>query len=93
MSRLRDMAKRVRYETNLKGLNELMKSDEMKTAVEAAGEAVRSQLGEGYEVDTKKGKWLVVTRVKAESKKAVSDCLKNNTLLKAVGAVGLRMKK
>ena len=52
-----------------------------------------SQLGEGYETDTKKGKWLIATKVEATSKKAISECLKDNTLLKAVQAVGLRMTK
>lgn len=90
MSRLRDM---VKYKTRLKGLNQLMKSDEMQEAMVAAGEAVMSQLGEGYETDTKKGKWLIATKVEATSKKAISECLKDNTLLKAVQAVGLRMTK
>ena len=87
------MAKKVRYETNLKGLNELMKSDEMRAAVEKAGDAVLSQLGEGYSEDTQTGKWLVVTRVKADTAQAVRECYSDNTILKAVGAVGLRMTK
>lgn len=86
------MAK-VKYKTNLKGLNELMKSPEMAAATEEAGQAVLGQLGEGYSIDTKTGKWIVATRVKADTKKAVQECLSDNSILKAVGAVGLRMTK
>ena len=87
------MAK-VKYETNLSGLNELMKSPEMVSALEEAGKAVMNSAGgTGYEMDTITRSYIAITRVKAESEKAVRDCLKDNALLKAVGAVGLRMTK
>lgn len=84
---------KVKYKTNLKGLNELMKSPEMQNALTEAGNAVQRSAGDGYEVETETLNFIAITRVKAETTKAVRDCHKNNTLLTALGSVGLRMKK
>ena len=48
-------------------------------------QATKAKAGDGYSVSTYSGKNRVNVSVHAETKKAVSDCMKNNTLLKALG--------
>lgn len=87
----------VKYKTNIKGLNELMKSPEMVAALEEAGTAVMQSAGQGYKMDTivntSKSKYIAITKVEADTKEAIRDCYKNNTLLTALSSSGLRMTK
>ena len=87
------MGKKVTFELNLPGLNELMKSKEMQGALDEAGQAVAQAAGEGYEVENKTGRYIAFSNVSPESQAAKKDNYENNTLLKAVGSVGLKMKK
>lgn len=88
---------KVKFKVNLRGLNELMKSPEMVAALENAGQAVMQSAGEGYKMDTivntAKSEFIAITRIEAESKEAVRDCLRNNRLLTALSGSGLRMTK
>lgn len=88
---------KVKFKVNLLGLNELMKSPEMVAALEEAGTAVMNAAGKGYKMDTivntSKSKYIAITRVEADSKAAIRDCLKNNRLLTALSGSGLRMTK
>lgn len=78
------MAK-VKFELNREGVGELLRSAEMLGVCKQYAEQIKSRCGEGYIVDPYPGgKTRVNVAVKAESPKAVHDCLKNNTLLKAV---------
>lgn len=87
------MAKNVKYVTNLQGLNELMKSEEMQKALSDAGQAVANAAGDGYEVETTTINWIGITKVSPTTAKAQKDNLENNTLLTALGSTGLRMTK
>lgn len=87
------MAKKVKYVTNLKGINELMKSEEMQKALSDAGQAVANAAGDGYESETTTINWIGITKVSAVTAKAYKECLENNTLLTALGSTGLRMTK
>lgn len=87
------MAKNVRFELNLKGLNELMKSPEITEAVYEAGKAVAEAAGEGYAAEVHQARYISISNVYGETEKAKRENLRDNTLLKAVGAVGLSQTK
>ena len=84
---------KVRVKLHLKGVNELMKSPEIQAALESAGQAVAADAGTGYAVRTHLARYVAITNVYADSAAARSDNARNNTLLKAVGSVGLPTSK
>ncbi len=83
----------VKFELNLQGLNELMKSSEMQAALDAAGERVRSAAGDGYETSSRTGHFIGFCNIYPATKEAAKDNSENNTLLKALSSAGLRMSK
>lgn len=87
------MASKVKFKVNLKGLNELMKSEEVQGALEEAGKAVAEAAGEDYETNIKTGRYIAFCNVETATEKAKKENLESNTLLKAVGTVGLKTKK
>lgn len=87
------MAKQVKFELNLKGLNELMKSSEMEAALDEAGATVASYAGSDYSYRTHQASFVAICNVYPTSKKAAKENYKNNTLLKAAQAAGLSMSK
>ena len=82
----------VKIELNLQGINEMMKSKEIQAHLQAAGQAVANAAGDGYAAETHVINWIAITNVYPDSKEAAHDNFKNNSLLKAVGAVGLPMR-
>lgn len=82
---------RVKFELNLPGLNELMKSGEMQSVLTQAGQAVANSAGGNYGVRTHVASFVAITNVYPASKEAAKDNSENNTLLKAIGTAGLRM--
>ena len=80
------MAKKVEFELNLPGLNELMKSAEMQKVLDQKAQAVQNAAGEGYNRQTYPINWIAVSSIYPETRKAKKDNLKNNTLLKALSA-------
>lgn len=87
------MSKKVEVELNLPGLNELMKSSEMQSALRDAGEAVARAAGDDYACDVNTINWIAIANVYPDSKEAAHENFKNNSLLKAIGSVGLSMSK
>lgn len=87
------MANDVKFKLNLEGLNELMKSGEMQSALLEAGQAVAQAAGEDYAAEVHVANWIAISNVYPDSKKAAHENYEDNTLLKAVGAVGLRQSK
>lgn len=87
------MAKKVKFELNLAGLNELMKSSEMQGALESAGRAVANNAGTDYGVRVHQASYVAIANVYPDSKQAAAENYKENTLLKALGASGLSMSK
>ncbi len=67
------------------GIREMLKTPEMMAVCEEQASIIRQRVGEGYSINTHIGRLRVNVEVTAETKEAVNDCLKNNTLLKAVG--------
>ena len=80
------------FKLNLPGLNELMKSTEMQQHLKAAGAAVAGAAGPDYEHSTYVLNFVAVEHVYPTTKEAAHENFENNTLIKAAGAVGLRMK-
>lgn len=90
------MAK-VRFQLNLAGLNELMKSAEMKAILEANGKAVANHAegmsGEAYDTRVHDASWVSICNVFPATDEARSENYKNNTVVKALGSSGLPMHK
>ena len=83
----------VKFELNLPGLNELMKSPEMQDALLEAGRAVASNAGDDYAAEVHTANWIAISNVYPDSRRAAHENFKENTLLKALGASGLAMRK
>lgn len=83
----------VKFELDLKGLNEVMKSSEMQSALMEAGQAVASAAGSDYVAEVHTASFVAISNVYPASKDAAKDNYENNTLLKAAQSVGLGMEK
>lgn len=84
---------KVKFELNLPGLNELMKSPEIQECLDAAGERVQQAAGDGYETSARTGRYIGFCNVYPGDAKAAKDNAQNNTLIKALSTAGLRMSK
>lgn len=83
----------VEVKLNLPGINEVMKSPEILSAVEAAGEAVASAAGADYATKSGLINYIAYCNVYPDSKEAAKENFEDNTVIKAVSAVGLKMTK
>ena len=83
----------TRFELNLTGLNELMKSQEMCDALEAAGAAVANAAGAEYAHSVHQANFVAICNVYPDSKEAAHENYEDNTLVKALSTVGLPMTK
>ena len=88
----------VEIELNLEGINELMKSPQIQSALQSAGEAVAAAAsgmakGEPFEASTHLANWVAITNVWPASRKAAKANYDDNVLLKGVGSVGLPTSK
>jgi len=80
------MAKLVKFELNMPGLNQLMKSPEMQSVLDQKGAQVASAAGDGYNKRTHVADFVAITNVYADTKAAKRENMENNTLLKALNA-------
>lgn len=96
------MAKKgkIDFELNLPGLNELMTSAEMNSALSEAANAVArnaenlSGLSDGYAVeDAHSLRWIGITSVRTVGRESAKDSNDHNTLVKATLQAGLRFKE
>ena len=87
------MSKKVEIELNLAGINAMMKSAEIESALQAAGNAVATIAGAGYESSTHQASFVAIANVYATDRKSRKDNRDNNTLLKSAGAAGLFLTK
>ncbi|MBR4406075.1 MAG: hypothetical protein IKT30_06845 [Bacteroidaceae bacterium] len=83
----------VKVKLNLPGLNELMTSPEISQAVLEAGQAVAQAAGPEYAAEVHTANWIAISNVYPDSKEAAHENFKDNTLLKAIGSVGLKQSK
>lgn len=86
------MAK-VDVKLNLKGINEVMKSPEILAACEEAGRAVAQAAGSDYGINSGTWDYIAYCYVNPQTDEAYKEVYRENTLLKAVSAVGLKMTK
>lgn len=87
------MANNVKFKLNLPGLNELMKSPEMVEALLDAGEAVANAAGSDYAAEVHLANWIAISNVYPNSKHAAHENYTSNTLLTALGSIGLKQSK
>jgi len=85
--------KRVKFKLNLKGLNEIMKSEEMQAVLAEAGKQVAASAGNGYESDVHTASFVSIANVYPNTFMSAKRNWRENTLLKAIGSVGLSMQK
>ena len=83
----------VKFELNLSGLNELMKSAEMEAVLDEAGAAVASAAGAEYGHRVHQANFVALCNVYPDSKEAAEENFEENTLIKALSQVGLSMSK
>ena len=83
----------VKFELNLKGLNDLMKSDGMQGYLQDAAAQVANNAGHGYGYDVKIASYEAIAKIYPHSAGAAKANLKRNTLLKSLQAVGLPLTK
>lgn len=86
------MAK-ARFELNLRGLNEVMKSGGMQAHLQSAGEATAGMADGNYGVRVHTADFTAIANVYPEDVESYRKNMESNELLKAAGAVGLRMSK
>lgn len=84
---------KVKFQINLAGINELMKSPGIQGQLQAAGQAVASVADGNYGIDVHEANWIAVASIYPSDKESAKKNAKNNELLKALGAAGLPMSK
>ena len=89
---------KVRFELDINGLRELMKSGGMKGILDEAGRSVASRAsvlsgGEEYGHRVHDASYVSIVNVYPDSKEAAGDNSANNTVLKALASSGLPMTK
>ena len=72
------------FELNLKGVAELMKTQEMQDVLKEHATIIKDRVGDGYEQDVYVGRNRANAMVRTATFKARKDNSKNNTLMKAV---------
>lgn len=75
----------VRIVLNHAGVRELLRSADIQAAVDEVADGVMERLGDGYGRDRYLGKNRCNTGIFPVTSEAVRDCLKHDTILKAVG--------
>ena len=83
------------FEFNMAGLRDLMKSSQMQSALESAGNTVKNIADGsqgGYATDTHVAPYTAVCTVYPGTREAGLDNYLNNTLLKATQSSGLKMR-
>ncbi|MBR3280212.1 MAG: hypothetical protein IKG01_15125, partial [Lachnospiraceae bacterium] len=84
---------KVKFELNLPGLNQLMKSDGMQAHLQEAGEAVAGIADGNYGVRVHQASFVAIANVYPEDRESARKNYEKNELLKATGAAGLPMGK
>ena len=81
---------KIRFELDLAGLNELMKSGEMQAVLNSAARQIAGSAGDGYEVEAAHPiSFVAIASVRAATSAARRENNENNSLLKAAGGVRL----
>lgn len=73
-----------KFKLNRQGVRELMKSDAMVEILNKYASVVKNNAGSAYESDLHRGKNRANVVIYPADEKAKKECMKNNTLLKAL---------
>lgn len=79
------MAKKVKIVLNREGVQQLLKSEEMKAICQELASGISNRVGPGFEVTTYTGENRVNASVHADTDEALQKCLDDNILIKAIG--------
>lgn len=82
-----------KFELNIEGLREIMKSSEMQSILQQAVTEVRSSAHGDYGTAVREASYVAVGTCYPDSEAAAKDNYENNTLLKALQATGLKTSK
>lgn len=77
------MSRRI-FRLDTRGVRELLRSDEVEQTVKEYADEALGRLGDGYAVDTMKGKNRINAAVYAKSGRAKHENFTSNSILKAV---------
>lgn len=78
----------IRFELDIPGLDELMKSGEMQSVLNSVAASIQGSAGPGYEIEYAHPlTYTAIAAVHANSRETVKDCFENNALLKYAGSV------
>lgn len=81
------MSKKYTFRLNLPGLNQLMKSAPMQSALNSAANSISAMAGDGFETESAHPiSFIAIASVGAATYEARKNNSDNNTLLKAVGS-------
>lgn len=81
------MSKDYEFRLNLPGLNALMKSAPMQSALNSAASSIANSAGDGFETEIAHPiSFVAIASVRAATFEARKNNSDNNTLLKAVGS-------
>lgn len=76
----------MKFILNRNGVKELLRGVEMQNILKGEADLIKNKLSnqEGYSIDLYVGKNRANASIKANSDEAINDCLKHNTLVKAL---------
>lgn len=77
------------FELNLPGLNELMKSPEMQSHLQEAGQAVANAAGPDYASSVHLANFTAIANVWPDSARAAHENYDEDTIMQAAGSTGL----
>ena len=83
----------VKFKLDINGLRTLMKSGGMQSHLQAAGQAVADVSDGNYGVRVHEASFVAIANVYPEDKETVRLNMRENSLLKGLGAAGLPMSK
>ena len=75
-----------KFKLNRSGVRELLRSSEMQGVLDNYATNIQAKCGEGYITDIYVGKNRANAMISTSTYQASADNMKNNTILKAVGA-------
>lgn len=81
------MSSKPRFELNLKGLNEIMKSEDMQKHLSTIVTGVQLRAGSGYESKVTVATYEALGKIYPSDAISAMDNLNNNTLEKALGGL------
>lgn len=76
----------VDFKLDIKGLRELMKSQEMQDILTDAGRQCAGNAGQGYDSRVHTASYVAIANVYPDSEEAAKENSDKNTLLKALGS-------